>query len=496
MSKAQKENATRAKMKAEETTDTHVAIFPCPAQGHVSTMLKLAQLLALHGFHITFLNTDFIHHRLHRFGDLEALLQTYPSLQFKTFPDGLPHHHPRSGQSAVDLFQYINLHAKPHIRHILLSQDPGKPKINCFIADGVFGALTIDVAHQVGIPIIHFRTISASCFWTYFCVPNLFQSNQLPITGDEDMDRVITCIPGMENMFRCRDLPSFSRGTGSEIVYALNSLALETRESLQARALILNTFEDLEGSVLSQMRLQFPRVFTIGPLHAHLNTRKESNTETTPSTSCVGEVDRRCMTWLDSQPLKSVIYVSFGSIATMTREKLIEIWYGLVNSKKRFLWVVRPDMVGPKENGDRVPAELEEGTKERGFIVGWAPQEEVLAHKAIGGFLTHSGWNSTLESLAAGVPMICCPSFGDQHVNSRFVSEVCKVGLDMKDVACDRNLVENMVNDLMDHRNEVFLNSAREVALLANRSVSSGGSSYSNLDGLIQYIRSISQEII
>lgn len=174
----------------------------------------------------------------------------------------------------------------------------------------------------------------------------------------------------------------------------------------------------------------------------------------------------------------------------------MEFWHGLVNRKNRFLWVMRPDLVVGKENGDWIPAELEEGTKERGFMVGWAPQEEVLAHKAIGGFLTHSGWNSTLESLAAGVPMICCPSFGDQHVNSRFVSEVCKVGLDMKDVACDRNLVENMVNDLMDHRNEVFLNSAREVALLANRSVSSGGSSYSNLDGLIQYIRSISQEII
>ncbi|XP_020216959.1 7-deoxyloganetic acid glucosyltransferase [Cajanus cajan] len=478
-------------MKAEETTDTHthVVIFPCPVQGHVSTMLKLAQLLSLHRFHITFITTDCIHHRLHRFGDIQALLQTHPTLQFKTFPDGLPHNHPRSGESLVDLFHSINLHAKPHIKHIVLS---AKPTLTCFIGDGVFGALTVDVANEVSIPIIHFRTISASCFWTYFCVPKLFQSNQLPIRGDEDMDRVITCIPGMENVFRCRDLPSFCRGTESDIVFPMNSMAFETRETLRARALILNTFEDLEGSVLSQIRLHFPRVFTIGPLHAQLNSRQDSNPETTPSTNCVWEVDRSCVTWLDSQPLKSVIYVSFGSIATVTREKLLEIWYGLVKSKKRFLWVVRHDMDG----GDRVPAELEEGTKERGFIVGWAPQEEVLAHKAVGGFLTHSGWNSTLESLAAGVPMICWPAFGDQHVNSRFVSEVCKVGLDMKDVACDRDIVERMVNDLMGHRREEFLNSAEALALLANQSVSPAGSSYSHLDHLMHYIKSLGQDII
>jgi len=171
----------------------------------------------------------------------------------------------------------------------------------------------------------------------------------------------------------------------------------------------------------------------------------------------------------------------------------MEFWYGLVNSKKRFLWVIRPDMVVGEDHDYRVPAELEEGTKDRGFIVGWAPQEEVLAHKAIGGFLTHSGWNSTLESLVAGVPMICWPYFADQQINSRFVSEVWKVGLDMKDV-CDRHVVENMVNDLMVHRREEFLKSAKAMAMLAHKSVSSGGSSYSSLQDLIQYIKLLSRE--
>lgn len=171
----------------------------------------------------------------------------------------------------------------------------------------------------------------------------------------------------------------------------------------------------------------------------------------------------------------------------------MEIWHGLVNSKKRFLWVMRPDIVAAKDNDDRIPAEVEEGTRERGLIVGWAPQEDVLAHKAVGGFFTHNGWNSTLDSVVAGVPMICWPYFADQQINSRFVSEVWKLGLDMKDV-CDRHVVEKMVNDLMVHRKEEFLKSAQEMAMLAHKSVTPGGSSYSSFDDLIQYIKSASKE--
>jgi len=193
------------------------------------------------------------------------------------------------------------------------------------------------------------------------------------------------------------------------------------------------------------------------------------------------------MTWLDQQPLKSVLYVSFGSITTLKWEELLEFWYGLVNSGQRFLWVRRPDSVDGEDEGE-IPAEVVEGTKERGYLVGWAPQEEVLAHLSVGGFLTHSGWNSTLESIVEGVPMICWSFFADQQVNSRFVGEVWKLGLDMKDT-CDRVVVENMVRDLMVVRREEFVTAADRMAKLARKSVSEGGSSYCNLDRLIEDIR-------
>lgn len=168
----------------------------------------------------------------------------------------------------------------------------------------------------------------------------------------------------------------------------------------------------------------------------------------------------------------------------------MEIWHGLVNSKKRFLWAIRPDMVAGKGEED-LPTELAEGTKERGCMVEWVPQQEVLGHVAVGGFMTHSGWNSTLESMVAGVPMICWPYFGDQQINSRFVSEVWKVGLDMKDV-CDRKVVERMLNDVMVDRREEFATSAQAMAALADKSVSESGSSYSDFDRFVVYLKSSS----
>ncbi|MED6161311.1 hypothetical protein PIB30_059586 [Stylosanthes scabra] len=479
-------------MKPRQTSSAHVLIFPCPAQGHVNSMLNLAQLLALRNLHITFLNTEHVHNRLTRFADIESLPARYPTLRFKTIPDGLPEEHSRSGERSMEPFHSVKVHGKPFLRDILV-----KEKVTCLVADGFFGKLANEMAEEVGVPSIHFRTISSSCFWTYFWTPYLFESNELPIKGEEDMDRIITTLPGMENLLRCRDLPSFCRPTraDAEPIILLDTIVSETHQTLRPRAVIFNTFDDLEDPALSQIGRRFPTVFTVGPLHQHRESRAPSGSNTMRSSNnSIWEEDTSCMAWLNSQPLRSVIYVSFGSLTTMSRETLLEFWYGLVNSKRRFLWVVRSDMIDAREGKDEsIPGELVEGTKERGLMVGWVPQVEVLAHKSVGAFMSHCGWNSTIESVAAGVPMICWPYFADQQVNSRLVSEYWKVGLDMKDV-CDRKVVEDMVNDVMLNRKQEFLESAEKLAVLALKSVSEGGSSYANLDRLVEFIELISQE--
>lgn len=365
-----------------------------------------------------------------------------------------------------------------------LNRDLSRP-VTCIIADATLG-FAIDVAEELGIQIFYFRTISACASWAYFCLTDLIEAGELPFKGN-DLDVPINSIPGMETFLRRRDLPGICRASdlsAPEFEFMLT----ETRQTPRTQGLILNTFDDLEGPTLFHIRTQIPNVYTIGPLHAHLKTRH--STTISVSSSSLWEEDRSCMTWLDSQPTKSVIYVSFGSIAILTRDQLMEFWHGLLNSGKRFLWVMRPELV-PGGNHGEIPAEVSQGTKERGKLVSWAPQEEVLAHTAVGGFLTHCGWNSTLESIVAGIPMLCWPCFVDQQTNSRFVGHVWKLGLDMKDIG-DRFTVAKKVKELMDLRRDELVQSSTRMADLAGKAVSEGGSSYCNLERLIHDIKFMS----
>ncbi|KAJ9175817.1 hypothetical protein P3X46_014331 [Hevea brasiliensis] len=462
----------------------HILIFPAPGQGHVNSLLKLAELLCLAGFKITFINFQNIHERLVRHTDVEARFSKYYGFQFKTI-QGCEAEDPRPADWVRKLFQEMEVKSKPIFKKMVIESNPA---VNYIIGDGVMG-FVYDVAVEVGIPTIQMHCISACSFWTFFSIPDVVAAHQLPIKGKEDMDRLITKVPGMETFLRCRDLP----GGFCQVSHISDpNLFVITKEIRQSQALIINTFEELEGPILSQIRIRYPKIYTIGPLHKHLKTKLRSieKQESYSSSTSLWEVDRTCITWLDNQPSQSVLYVSFGSITIMTRQQLMEFWHGLVNSKKKFLWVIRPECV-INQDGDNlgeIPEQLQEGEKEKGYIVKWAPQEEVLAHKAIGGFLTHCGWNSTLESIVAGVPMICWPYFADQQVNGRFVTEVWKLGLDMNDV-CDRGVVEKMVNDLMVDKREEFVKSTARMAELARKSVSEGGSSSSCLNRLIEDIR-------
>ncbi|KAK6933076.1 UDP-glucuronosyl/UDP-glucosyltransferase [Dillenia turbinata] len=468
---------------------SHVLIFPLPVQGHVNSMLRLAELLCLSNLHVTFLNSVHNHDRLLRFSDIRTRLERYPGFVFETFPDGLPEDHPRSGDRVMDIFYAIDGVAKPLIKELFkrLVCDT-VPPLTCVIAGGAF-EFVHEFAEELGIPTICFRTISCCSFWVYYCLPKLIEAGELPLKGKEDLDRKIEKVPGMETILRGRDLPSFFRH--SDINNRDVQLVLRVnRASSRADALILNTFEDIDALLLSHIRCHFPKVFTIGPLHAHLKSRlSRAATTCDPSGgNSFWEEDKSCIPWLNTMPLKSVIYVSFGSITVLSKDQMFEFWHGLVNSGKPFLWVIRPDSIIRENGSGHVPEELLEATKKRGCMVEWVPQEEVLFHPAIGGFLTHSGWNSTIESMVAGVPMICWPYFADQQVNSRLVSEVWKVGLDMKDT-CDRLIVEKMVRDLMDERREDFLQATKEISEMARKSVSEGGSSYLNLDRLVEEIR-------
>ncbi|KAK4431734.1 7-deoxyloganetic acid glucosyltransferase [Sesamum alatum] len=483
-------------MSDQRAVSPHVLIFPLPLQGPVNCMLKLAELLCLSKIQVTFLNTQQIQERLRiNSAGADVYFKRYPNFRFETVPDGLPEDNPRTGDQIGHLLESMDAVAVPIFRGMVTSggeYGPGSEnQVTCIIADGIF-TFAAGIAAEIGVPLLYFDTISPCGLWTYLCLPELIEAGEFPFK-DDNLDEMIRNAPGMEGIIRRRDLPSFYR-TNDVNDRIIQLVLKEDKHIPLAQGLIFNTFQELEAPILAQMLSVCPNIYAVGPLHAHLKTRLAAETcpGVQPTTSCnsIRREDSSCISWLDAQPSKSVIYVSIGSVAMITTDQLFEIWHGLVNSGSRFLWVRRPGSVTglDPETTKEIPSELSLGTKERGYIVSWAPQEEVLAHPAIGGFLTHSGWNSTLESIVEGKPMICWPYFVDQQVNSRYVGEVWKLGLDMKDT-CDRVVVEKMIREVMELRKNEFLQRADEMAKLAKASVSEGGSSYADLDRLILDIK-------
>lgn len=238
---------------------------------------------------------------------------------------------------------------------------------------------------------------------------------------------------------RFKDLPiSLTTGFTKYSTLMKNMYNMET--PTKAKAIIWNTMEWLEKSTMDEIKSKaIVPVFSIGPLHRITSTRTR--------TSILKE-DSNCLSWLGEQAYGTVIYVAIGSIASLSEEELGEMAWGLANSQQPFLWVVQPGAVRGSKWLEMLPNGFREAVGGRGCIVKWAPQKEVLGHRGVGGFWSHCGWNSSMESLSEGVPMLCSPCFGDQKVNARYLSYVWKVGIQLEN-GLKREEIENGIRRLM-----------------------------------------------
>ncbi|KAJ0988419.1 hypothetical protein J5N97_006775 [Dioscorea zingiberensis] len=282
----------------------------------------------------------------------------------------------------------------------------------------------------------------------YLHYQNLIDRGLVPLRDMEDvvngyLDKVVDWIPGVKNM-RLKDLPSFIRTTDSEDIM-LNFAKHEVERISMASAIILNTFDDFEHQVLQAMCSILPPLYTIGPLQLLAASTAESSLATIGSN--LWKEEPVCLEWLEGKKPQSVVYVNFGSVTVISNEQLIEFAWGLASSKHDFLWIIRPDLV----RGDTavLPQEFLEETKERGLLASWCSQEEVLRHPSIGGFLTHCGWNSTLESICGGVPVICWPFFAEQQTNCRYLCTEWGIGMEI-DNNVRRQEVEGLIKELMN----------------------------------------------
>ncbi|MCD9560707.1 Scopoletin glucosyltransferase [Datura stramonium] len=356
---------------------------------------------------------------------------------------------------------------------------------NCLVSDMLF-PWTTDTAAKFNIPRIVFHGTS----FFALCVGESIRSHKPFKNVSSDSETfVVPNLPHEIKLTRTQ-LSPFDQAEEETVIFKIFN---EVRESdSKSYGVIFNSFYELEPDYVEHYtKVQGKKSWAIGPLSL-CNRDIEDKAERGKKSS----IDKNeCLKWLDSKKPSSIVYVCFGSIANFTTSQIHELAMGLEASGQDFIWVVRTDIE------EWLPEGFEERTKEKGLIIrGWAPQVLILDHEAVGAFVTHCGWNSTLEGISAGVPMVTWPLFAEQFFNEKLVTDVLRTGVGVGSMKWQEAASEGVKREeiaravkriMVGEEAEGFRNRAKEYKEMARQAVE-GGSSSTGLTNLLQDISTYS----
>ncbi|URD99602.1 UDP-glucoronosyl and UDP-glucosyl transferase [Musa troglodytarum] len=405
----------------------------------------------------------------------------------------LPHVEPPADTEGPEDFlsRCIEAH-KTHVKVAVASLSSSAP-VAALVFD-FFATTLIDVAVELGVPAYLYFTSGAVMLALMLHLPALGEKNPASF---EDVEREVD-IPGV--------IPIPSQSMPSPLMRNDNRtyawFVYHGRRMFEAKGIIINTFAELERGPLTAIEegqcapdRPAPLVHPIGPILA-----------VEEDTGKPGGEKHECVKWLDSQPPASVVFLCFGSMGSFDVPQVREIAAALERGDRRFLWCLRTTSAGKiRASVDATPKDvLPEGflerTAGRGLVwAEWAPQAAILAHRAVGGFVTHCGWNSALESLWYGVPMLGWPRYAEQHLNAFQLVKVLGVAVELKVDRKSGNFVtaeevERGVRCLMDgceEGNRVRAK-AKEMSLASRKATEKGGSSHGGLEKLAEEIKTSS----
>ncbi|PSR98472.1 UDP-glycosyltransferase [Actinidia chinensis var. chinensis] len=400
----------------------HFVLFPLMSPGHVIPMVDMAKLLVQHGTTTTLITTTLmaasIRPTIHRTASAGLPLRLL-SVPFPATEVGLP-----EGCESVETIPSIDL-LKNFLLGMELLQQPFErllgqlePCPSCIIADKSLPWVA-QTARKFQVPRIIFDGMS--CF-TLLCSRNLHVSRAHESVSESETF-VLPGLPDTIEMTRSQLPPAFNPGT-----FDPQDFRKRVREAEEeAYGTVINSFEELEPRYLEEIqKVKGKRVWCIGPL----SLCNKDNLDKAQRGYKASVDEKQCLKWLDTKEPGSVVYACLGSLSRLTVPQLVELGLGLELSKRPFVWVIK--------RGDKVEeidkwieeARFEERTNGRGLLIrGWAPQVLILDHPAVGAFLTHCGWNSTLEGVCAGMPMITWPILAEQFFNEKLVVQVLEIGV-------------------------------------------------------------------
>uniref|UniRef100_A0A0C9S7N9 Glycosyltransferase n=1 Tax=Wollemia nobilis TaxID=56998 RepID=A0A0C9S7N9_9CONI len=462
----------------ENNSEPHIMVFPYPGQGHINPLMEFAKRLARKHVRVTFVLTQTSSKRMFDAQDAAVALKV-PDLRFETISDGLPSEFDPLKDVDMILHQLrtVGGAALEHLIHSFNSQ--GQP-VSCIVF-GSFGFEWLPaVAKKFNIP--------SAFLWCQPCaVYSVYYHYIRGLIKTEEESEVVE-IPGLPRLHR-QELPSFLHPSSPHGTVRRHVL-LQFETMSEATWVLVNSFEQLEEREIKFLESVSP-IRTVGPLVplGFVEGNSPENTEIVPHLSKAAN----CVEWLNTKGESTVVYASFGSVASFSKEQLEEIAMGLKASGHYFLWVVRPGSNKRESNcTEDLPEGFLEETADRGLVVPWSPQMQVLSHPAVGVFLTHCGWNSTMESLTCGVPMIAVPQWSDQTTISKYVEDEWKTGLRLNKTVngqIGRVAVEKSIRTVMESEEGVQLReNARRWKTLASEAVVKGGTSDKNIEEFVHEV--------
>ncbi|KAK6930661.1 UDP-glucuronosyl/UDP-glucosyltransferase [Dillenia turbinata] len=458
--------------------EPHFLLVTFPAQGHINPAIQFAKRLIRSGSTVSFATSVSARRRM-------TMLPNPKGLSFVAFSDGYDDgfkadvHDPRLFMSDMKRL------GSQTLRELILSiANEGRP-VTCLIYTLLL-PWAADVARDLHVPSALLWIQPATVLDTYYYYFNGYE-DAIRYTSKDNSSFVQ--LPGLPP-FTARDLPSFMVDSNAySFVLPTFQEQLEAICKEENPSVLVNTFDELEPEALKAID-RF-KLIAVGPLMP--SAFIEDGTD--PSDTCFGgdlfqKPNDDYVDWLNSHDISSVIYVSFGSISVLSKKQMEEIAKGLLESDRPFLWVIRSKEDGQEEDTESITNDVQP----KGKIVQWCSQVEVLKHPSVGCFLTHCGWNSSLESLVSGVPVVAFPQWTDQGTNAKLIEDVWRTGVRVS--VNDEGIVEgNEIKRCLDlvmgggESGIEFRLNAKKWKDLARQAVRPGGSSYINLNAFVDEVK-------